>query len=143
MNSDKWMSKSQIIVTSRYLKSGSKKAESKRKNYTKYIAHLGAGVFRGDPFRDLHQPVQRDLIPILDRIIVLLLHDDIQLLLRIIDQRRQTLLIPDAERIAKLLVDLPAHGAGTVFQDMVKLLILSVDIRHKMFRALGQIQNRL
>ncbi len=32
------MSKSQIIVTSRYLKSGSKKAESKRKNYTKYIA---------------------------------------------------------------------------------------------------------
>ena len=38
MNSDKWMSKSQIIVTSRYLKSGSKKAESKRKNYTKYIA---------------------------------------------------------------------------------------------------------
>lgn len=32
------MSKSQIIVTSRYLKSGSKKAESKRKNYTKYVA---------------------------------------------------------------------------------------------------------
>lgn len=32
------MSKSQIIVTSRYLKSGSKRAESKRKNYTKYIA---------------------------------------------------------------------------------------------------------
>ncbi|HEZ7986809.1 MAG TPA: MobP3 family relaxase [Ruminococcus sp.] len=32
------MSKSQIIVTSRYLKSGSKKAETKRKNYTKYIA---------------------------------------------------------------------------------------------------------
>ena len=32
------MSKSQIIVTSRYLKSGSKRAETKRKNYTKYIA---------------------------------------------------------------------------------------------------------
>lgn len=32
------MSKSQIIVTSRYLKSGSKKTETKRKNYTKYIA---------------------------------------------------------------------------------------------------------
>lgn len=32
------MSKSQIIVTSRYLKSGSKKSETKRKNYMKYIA---------------------------------------------------------------------------------------------------------
>lgn len=32
------MSKSQIIVTSRYLKSGGKKFETKRKNYTKYIA---------------------------------------------------------------------------------------------------------
>ena len=32
------MSKSQIIVTSRYLKSGTKKAKTKRKNYTKYIA---------------------------------------------------------------------------------------------------------
>ncbi len=32
------MSKSQIIVTSRYLKSGGKKSETKRKNYTKYIA---------------------------------------------------------------------------------------------------------
>ena len=32
------MSVSQIIVTSRYLKSGSKKSKTKRKNYTKYIA---------------------------------------------------------------------------------------------------------
>lgn len=32
------MIKSQIIVTSRYLKSGSAKNKTKRKNYTKYIA---------------------------------------------------------------------------------------------------------
>ena len=32
------MSKSQIIVTSRYIKSGTKKSKTKRANLTKYIA---------------------------------------------------------------------------------------------------------
>ena len=32
------MTLSQIIVTSRYLKSGTQKSKNKRRNYTKYIA---------------------------------------------------------------------------------------------------------
>ena len=32
------MPQSQIIVTSRYLKSGTQKSKNKRRNYTKYIA---------------------------------------------------------------------------------------------------------
>ena len=32
------MALSQIIVTSRYLKSGTQKSKNKRRNYTKYIA---------------------------------------------------------------------------------------------------------
>ena len=107
------------------------------------LAHLGSGIFRGHPLGDLYQTMQGDLIPVLDGAFILLLQHDLQLFARIIDQRRQTLLVFYAQRVAKLLVDLAPHGAGTVFQHVVELLILSVDIRHKVFRALGQIQDCL
>ncbi len=58
------------------------------------LPHLRACIFGCHAFRDLHEAVKRDLIPVLK--IVLLLHDDLQLFLWIVDQRCQTLLIPHA-----------------------------------------------
>ena len=107
------------------------------------LAHLGPRVLGGNPFRDLNKPVQGDLVPVLDRTFVFLPQHDIQLLPRIIDQCRQALLIPDTQCIAELFVNLAPHGTGAVLQDMIELLVLPVDIRHKMLRPLGQIQNRL
>ena len=49
------------------------------------LSHLGPGVFRRNPLCDLHKPVQRDLVPVLNGSLILLLRDNIQLLLRIID----------------------------------------------------------
>ena len=105
------------------------------------LSHLGAGILGGHPLDNLHQPVEGDFVPVLQ--IVLFLSDNLQLFLRIIDQGSQALLVPAADRIAELLVDLLAHGAGAVLQHMVELLVLSVDVRQEMLRALWQVHDGL
>ena len=103
------------------------------------LAHLGAGIFGRNAFGHLHQPVNRDLEPILQHILILfLLTDQLQLFLRIINQRRKASFVLDTQRVAELLVDLSAHGSGAVFQHMVELLVFPVNIRQKMFRSFWQ-----
>ena len=55
--------------------------------------HLGTRIFGRYPLTDLNEPVQRDLVPVVQ--IRLLFQDPFHLPVRIINQRRQTLLVPD------------------------------------------------
>ena len=80
-------------------------------------------------------------IPVLN--ILLLFFCDLHPLFRIIDQCRQPPLVPAADRIPKLFIDLLSHGSGAVFQHMVELLIFPMNIREKMLRTLRQIHDRL
>ena len=112
-----------------------------RKVLRQCLSYLTAGVLGRYSFRNLNQSVQRDLIPVLN--IVLCLQDQFQFLPRIIDQCCKTLLILLTEGIPEFLIDFPAHGAGSVFQDVTKLFILSVYIRQKMLCSFGKIENCL
>ena len=63
----------------------------------KGLPHLGTGIFGGYALGHLHQPVKGDFKPVLQVFLaVLLLHDQLQLLLWIINQCRQAALIPAA-----------------------------------------------
>ena len=105
------------------------------------LTYLGTGIFGRHPLNHLNQPVQRNGIPVLQ--VILFLFHDLQLFLRIVNQRGQTSLISAADGIPKFLVYLLADIAGAVFQHMVKLLVFSMNIRKKMLRPLGQIHDRL
>ena len=105
------------------------------------LSDLGSGIFGTHPLGDLHQPVQRDLVPVLN--VFLFRAHDIQLFLRIVDQGCKRLLVPAAQRISELLVDLSSDGAGAVPQHMAELFIFPMYVRQKMLRPLRQIQDRL
>ena len=55
------------------------------------LAHLRAGVFRGDVAAHFHQLVDGDAVPVVD--VLLLGLDELQLLLRIVDERAEFLLL--------------------------------------------------
>ena len=109
----------------------------RRKRFT----DLGTGVLGRRGLAHLDQPVQSDLIPVL-HILFCLLHQ-LDLLSGIIDQRRQRPLVAVAQRVAEHVVDLLAHSARAVPEHMGKSFVFSMKIRHKMFRPLRQVQNRL
>ena len=105
------------------------------------LPHLGPGVLGGHLLGDLHQTMERDLVPVLN--IILLAKHDVQLFLWIIDQCCKGFLVFIAQCVSKFLIDLTAHCTGSVLEHMVKLLILSVNICQKVFCSLGQVQDRL
>ena len=81
--------------------------------------------------------MERNFVPVLD--IILLPGLNIQLFLGIINQGGQRFLVLLAQSVAELLINLSPDCPGTVFQHMIELLILSVNIRHKMLGSFGQI----
>ena len=109
----------------------------RRKRFT----DLGTGVLGRRGLAHLDQPVQSDLVPVLHILFCLL--DQLDLLSGIIDQRRQRPLVAVAQRVAEHVVDLLAHSARAVPEHMGKSFVFSMKIRHKMFRPLRQVQNRL
>ena len=64
-----------------------------------------------------------------------------ELELRVVDQRGQGVPLGGGHKVPQGLVDLPAHGAGGVAQDVAKALVLPVNVADIVLRALGQVQN--
>ena len=63
--------------------------------------------------------------------------DQLDLLARVVDERAQLTLFVKGERFAKDLVDMLAHDARAVVEDVHKGFVLAVHVAHKMFGALG------
>ena len=68
------------------------------------LAHLRARVFRRHVLADAYQFVERGQIPVVH--ILLLLLDNLQLLLRIVNQRAQRLLLRFPQRVSEDVVHL-------------------------------------
>ena len=105
------------------------------------LANLGSGILGSNPAAKLNQPMKRDAIPLIQ--ILLLLGHQRQLLLRVIDQRRQFIPVMAGHTGVKKLVQLFLDVAGAGIEDMLECFIFAMDIGNKMLRSLGQIQNGL
>jgi len=64
----------------------------------------------------------------------------LQTSIRVVDQGGKLLDIPALQSVFEYLVEFIADRARAVAEHMGEGLVLPVDIRHKMFRALGQVQ---
>ena len=104
------------------------------------VAHALAGVLHRAPAADLDQPVDRQPVP-LGRNDALLLEQR-QLFIRIVDQGGEHIALVRGEDVAVQIVDLLLDDAAGVVQDVQERLMLAVQIREKMLRALGQAQHR-
>ena len=67
--------------------------------------------------------------------------DQVDLLARVVDERAQLALFVKGERVAKDLVDMLAHDARAVVEDVHKGFVLAVHVAHEMLGALGQVEN--
>ena len=109
------------------------------------LGHIGAdlapGVLGRDIAAQLHQPVDGQPVPLL-QIVVFARHQG-QLGGGVVDEGCQVVPIPLGHAVAEQLLQLLLHLAGGGVEDVQEGLVLTVDIRHKMLGALGQIQNGL
>ena len=103
-------------------------------------AHLGTRIPGTDRPADLNQPVEGDAVPFVQ--VRNLRFQLFQLLLGIVNQRCQFIQIRVRDAVVKKQVKLLAHYAGAGVQDVKECLMLSVDIRDKMFAAFRKIQDR-
>ena len=71
------------------------------------LSHLGARILAGRPAAYLNQPVKGNLIPVFR--IFLLFQNPLHLFPRIVDQRRQRLLVLTAQGISEHIVNLSLH----------------------------------
>ena len=106
------------------------------------LAHLGTGVLGGHDPADLHQPKERDTVPVLGRLDAKLIQTAGQDLLGVEDKRGQLAALPLQQRALEHLLDAPRHRARPVAQHVQKGLVLAVDIREKVLGTLGQVQDR-
>ena len=67
--------------------------------------------------------------------------DQIDLLARVVDERAQLALFVKGERVAKDFVDMLAHDARAVVEDVHKGFVLAMHIAHNMLGALGQVED--
>ena len=105
------------------------------------FAHLRAGIALGHEAAKLDEPMQRDaveLVGILQRGLELL-----QLLLRVVDQRRELVELGAGDGVGKEQVHPLAHDAGAGVEDMQEGLVLPVHIGDKVLAALREVQDRL
>ena len=98
-------------------------------------------VFRCGKPADLHHAAKRDLVPFG-------VHDaralqKVQLLHRVVDQRRKRVALRLGHRVFKQDIDLFADHAGRVLQHMDERLVFAVNVADEMLRALRKTQNRL
>ena len=62
--------------------------------------------------------------------------------MRVVDQRAQVGALPGAH-VLKDKVDVLAHHARAVVEDVHERLVLAVHVAHKVLGALGQVEDRL
>ncbi len=103
--------------------------------------HLGPGIFGRNLFADFDEPVQHDFVPVIH--IRFRLPHVLDLLFRIVNERCQSTLIRCGQRVSEDIVNLLPYCPGTIPQHMGKCFVFPVNVCQKMFRPLGQIQNRL
>ena len=67
--------------------------------------------------------------------------DQLDLLARVVDERAQLALFVKGERFAKDFVDMLAHDARAVVEDVHKGFVLAMHVAHKMLSALWQVED--
>ena len=103
------------------------------------LAHLGARVAARKRAGDHDELVEHRLVP--GGRVLALAADQLDLLARVVDERAQFALLVKGERVAKDLVDMLAHDARAVIEDVHKGFVLAMHIAHKMLGALGQVED--
>ena len=105
------------------------------------LAHLGTGILAGNITTYSHQAVERDVIPVINVLLVVL--DEFEFLLRVIDEGAQVALLLLSQGSAEEFVHLTLDVTRSVFQNMQESLVLAVDVGKEMFCALRQIEDSL
>ena len=104
------------------------------------FANLGPRIFRRGQSADLDHAPECDLVPLrVDDARALQL---VQLLHRIVDQRRKRVALRFGHAVFKQNVDLLANDAGSVFQHMNERFIFPVDVADEMLGAFRKIEDR-
>lgn len=103
------------------------------------LTHLGAGVATRKRAGNHNELVEHGLVP--GGRVLAPAADKIDLLARIVDERAQLALFVKGERVAKDLVDMLAHDARAVVEDVHKGFVFAMHIAHKMLGALGQVED--
>ena len=98
-------------------------------------ANLVAGIFNRYKTTDLHQPVQGNAIPFIQ--IVDFISNQGQFFSRIVNQSRQIIPIPLGEGVAEKFIEFFLYFTGAGVDNMGKGFMLSVNVRDKVFGALG------
>ena len=102
------------------------------------FADLGTGILAGNITAYSHQAVERDVIPVINVLLVDL--DEFEFLLRIIDERAEVTFLLFAQGSAEEFVHLALDVTRCVFQYMQKSLVLTVDVGKEMLCALGRLR---
>ena len=105
-----------------------------------HLADLGAGVLGGGDLAHRHQLLEGDGVPLPGEQSAAV--QLAQLSLRVIDEGGQAVPVRGGHIVPQGLVDLPPDGAGGVAQNVPEALVLAVDVADKVFRPLGEIQDR-
>ena len=101
------------------------------------LPYLRPGIFGRDHSAHTHKMAQHCLVPLI-QILALLLYK-LKLLLRIIDERTELALVLLAQRTTKNILYLILYYSRCISKNVVKSIILPVDIRDKVLRALWQV----
>ena len=103
------------------------------------LTYLGARIAARKRAGDHDELVKHRLVP--GGRVFALAADQVDLLARIVDERAQLALFVKGERVAKNLVDMLAHDARAVVEDVHKGLVLAMHVAHKMLGAFGQVED--
>ena len=101
------------------------------------FADFGTGVFAGCALADLNEAVQRDAEPLV--LVFGDFQDLVHFLARVVDQCGKGTLVLLGQGIAEYLVNLAAHGSGTVLQYMGECLVLTMNVGKEMLRSFREV----
>ena len=103
------------------------------------LTHLGARIAARKRAGDHDELVKHRLVP--GGRVLAPAADQLDLLARVVDERAQLALFVKGERVAKDFVDMFAHDARAVVEDVHKGFVLAMHVAHKMLGAFGQVEN--
>ena len=101
------------------------------------FADFRTGVLAGCALTDLNETVQGDAEPLV--LVFGDFQDLVHFLARVVDQCGKGTLVLLGQGIAEYLVNLAAHGSGTVLQHVGERLVLTMDVGKKMFRSFREV----
>ena len=103
------------------------------------LTHLGARIAARKRPGNHDELVKYRLVP--GGRVLALAADQLDLLARVVDERAQLALLVKGERFAKDFVDMLAHDARAVVEDVHKGFVLAMHVAHKMLSAFGQVED--